>query len=80
MSVFHGNKHDEDPEEFLTWFLQCTRTGDDAFKTQSFVNYLQVYSNANEWFEELPEEEKKSWSSIEALFRKKWVKTGNSKT
>ena len=68
MSVFHGNKHNEDSEEFLSWYLQCMRTGDDASKAWSFVNYLQVYSDTNKWFEELPEEEKRSWSSIEALF------------
>ena len=74
MSVFHGNKHDEDPEEFLRWFLQRTRTGDDAFKARIFVNYLQAYSDADEWFEELPEEDKGSWTSIEVLFRKEWLK------
>jgi hypothetical protein len=76
MPVFHGDKHDEDPEEFLSWFHQCTKTGDDpdAFKARMFVNYLQVYSEADEWFEDLPEEEKKSWSNIERLFRRKWLK------
>jgi hypothetical protein len=74
MSVFHGDKHDEDPEEFLKWFLQCTKNGDDFFRARNFVNYLQVYSMADEWFEELPEDEKRSWASIEVLFRKEWLK------
>ena len=39
-----------------------------------FVNYLQAQSEADEWFEELPEEEKSSWVSIEVQFRRKWLK------
>ena len=39
-----------------------------------FVNYLQAQSEADEWFEELPEEEKESWVSIEVQFRRKWLK------
>jgi hypothetical protein len=74
MSVFHGDKHDEDPEEFLKQFLQCTKNGDDFFRARNFVNYLQAYSMADEWFEELPEDEKRSWASIEVSFRREWLK------
>src|ERR1700728_1221454 len=74
MSVFHGDKYSEDPQEFLDWFLQCTKNGDDSFKARNFVNYLQADSDVDEWFEELPKEEKRSWASIEVLFRGKWLK------
>jgi hypothetical protein len=73
MPVFHGDKYDEDPEEFLIWFHECTRSGDDAFKARNFVNYLQADSIADEWFEELSDEEKRSWATIEVLFRKEWL-------
>jgi hypothetical protein len=43
-------------------------TASDDSKARSFINYLQAYSVADEWFEELPEEDKKSWASIEVLF------------
>ena len=65
---------DEDPEIFLSWFLQCMGTVDDKTKARQFVYYLQADSDADEWFEELPGEEKKNWVTIEVLFRKRWLK------
>jgi hypothetical protein len=35
--------------------------------------YLQADSNADEWFEDLPEEEKQSWVIIERIFRRRWL-------
>ena len=58
----------EDPELFLGWFLECTAAADDKTKARQFIYYLQADSEANEWFEELPEKEKRSWASIELLF------------
>ena len=65
---------DEDPKKFLGWFLQCTAAADDVKKAHDFVYYLQAGSNANEWFEDLPEEEKRSWVRIESLFYREWLK------
>jgi hypothetical protein len=65
---------DEDPKKFLGWFLQCTAAADDARKAHDFIYYLRAGSNADEWFEDLPEEEKRSWVRIERLFRRKWLK------
>jgi hypothetical protein len=70
---FNG-KWNEDPENFLGWFLQCMGTADDNTKASQFVYYLQASSDADEWFEDLPEEEKSSWVIIEMLFRRKWLK------
>ena len=65
---------DEDPEIFLGWFLQCMGTADDKTKAHKFIYYLQANSDADEWFEDLPEEEKGSWVRIERLFRREWLK------
>ena len=72
MSVFHGNGN-EDAEAFLKSYRQCRGSEDDKQLAKSFVYYLGVYSDADEWFEELPEELKGSWTSIEVLFRRKWL-------
>ena len=69
-----GGEWDENPENLLGWFLQCMGTADDEKKACHFVYYLRAGSDADEWFEELPEEEKRSWASIEVLFRRKWLK------
>ena len=65
---------DEDPENFLGWFLQCMGTADDKTKAHKFIYYLQANSDADEWFEDLLEEEKGSWGKIERLFRQRWLK------
>jgi hypothetical protein len=64
----------EDPKFFLGWFLQCMGAADDNMKAHQFVYYLQAGSDADEWFEDLPEDERRSWVIIEKLFRRKWLK------
>src|SRR5271168_2677771 len=73
MLPFSGN-WDEDPREFLNWFFQCMGTTSDNNKARSFRYYLQADSDADEWYEELPQQEKLDWALVEALFRKKWIK------
>src|SRR5271168_4034141 len=73
MLPFGGN-WDEDPREFLNWFFQCMGTTSDNNKVRSFRYYIQADSDADEWFEELPQQEKLDWALVEALFRKKWLK------
>ena len=73
MSVFHGN-WDKDPKEFLDSYIQCTAMQSDNFKARQFINYLGVYSDADEWFDELPQADKKDWTAIELAFRKRWLK------
>ena len=73
MSVFHGNWN-EDAEAFLNSYLECMGSAGDEKLARDFVYYLEADSDADEWFEELQEDEKKSWASIEVLFQKKWFK------
>lgn len=73
MSVFHGDWN-ENPKEFLDLYLQCTAAGGDNFRARQFINYLGVYSDAEDWFDELPQEEKRDWVAIEVSFRKRWLK------
>jgi hypothetical protein len=73
MSVFHGDWN-EDPKEFLSIYLQSTAAGNDNFKARHFINYLGADSDAEDWFDELPEEEKKDWEAIELAFRRRWLK------
>ena len=68
--VFHGNKKDESPEDFLRSFYRRMGTANDETKKQQFPNYLKTYSVADEWFEELPHADKKDWSGIVAAFHK----------
>ena len=69
-----GGEWNEDPNIFLSWFLECMGVADDKMKARQFVYYLQADSDADEWFEDLLEEEKSSWVIIERLFRKRWLK------
>ena len=64
---------DEDPKNFLGWFLQCMGAADDVRKAHDFVYYLQAGSDADEWFDNLLDEEKRSWVTIEVLFRRRWL-------
>jgi hypothetical protein len=73
MSVFHGNWN-EDPKEFLDSYIQCTATGSDDFKRRQFINYLGAGSDADDWFDELSQEEKMDWVAIKHSFCKRWLK------
>ena len=53
-----GGEWNEDPNIFLSWFLECMGVADDKTKARQFVYYLQADSDADEWFEDLLEEEK----------------------
>ena len=73
MSVFHGNWN-EDLKDFLNSYLQDTANTDSNFKAWHFINYLGANSDADEWFDKLPKEEKKDWAAIELSFHKRWLK------
>ena len=75
-----GKEWNEDPNIFLSWFLECMGVADDKTKARQFVYYLQADSDADEWFEDLLEEEKSSWVIIERLFRKRWLKEEEIRT
>ena len=70
----------EDPVAFLGWFRQCTGSADDKTRAKHFVYYLQAGSDADECFEDLPDEEEGSWVIVERLFRKRWLNEEESST
>ena len=72
VSPFHGDKDDENPEDFLRSFFRRMGTiSRDRWKDQ-FRNFVQADSVADKWFDELPDADKKDWDAIEAAFRKCW--------
>jgi hypothetical protein len=71
---FHGDKKDENPAGFLRSFYRRIGTTSDDVKKQMFLNFLEPDSVADEWYDELDEDDKKDWKSIEAAFLKRWPK------
>ena len=69
---FHGDKEDENPEDFLRSFFRRMGTATDDVRKQQFRYFLQVDSVADEWFDDLQPGEKKSWEDIENAFNKCW--------
>lgn len=74
VTPFHGDKEDESPEGFLRAFFRRMGDKSDEIKKAQFPYYLQPYSIADDWFSDLTEDEKKSWTSIDAAFHKRWPK------
>lgn len=72
VTPFHGDKDDENPEDFLRSFFRRMGTSDDDTRKQQFPNFLQADSVADEWYEELKEKDKAKWSAIEEAFRTRW--------
>ena len=69
---FHGDKEDENPEDFLRSFFRRMGTATDDVKKRQFRYFLQADSAADEWFDELPQEDKKDWDALEDAFNKRW--------
>ena len=69
---FHGDKEDENPEDFLRSFFRRMGTATDDVKKRQFRYFLQADSAADEWFDELPQEDKKDWDALEDAFNKCW--------
>ena len=69
---FHGDKEDENPEDFLRSFFRCMGMATDDVRKQQFQYFLQADSIADEWFDDLQPGEKKCWEDIENAFNKHW--------
>ena len=69
---FHGDKDDENPEDFLCSFFRRMGTANSDTKKQQFKYFLQADSAADEWFDELQQNEKKDWDAIETAFNNHW--------
>ena len=72
VNPFHGDKEDENPEDFLRSFFRRMGSSDKAARKDQFRNFLQADSAADEWYEELADAERKDWDTIETAFRKRW--------
>ena len=53
VALFHGDKEDENPENFLRLFFQRMGTTSNNTKKQQFQYFLQADSVADEWFDDL---------------------------
>jgi hypothetical protein len=74
VTPFQGDKEGESPEDFLRAFYRRMSDKPDDTKKAQFPYYLQAYSVADEWYSDLTDDDKKSWTNIEAAFRKRWPK------
>jgi hypothetical protein len=72
VAPFHGDRESENPEDFLRSFFRRMGSASDDTKKQQFPNFLQADSVADDWFEELTQDNKKDWNSIVTEFRKRW--------
>jgi hypothetical protein len=79
VTPFHGDKEDENPEDFLRAFFR--RMGDKSGDTRraQFKYYLQADSAADEWYADLDDDEKDTWEKIEVAFEKRWPREKQSK-
>ena len=71
VELFHGDKEDENPEDFFRAF-RCMGTNADDVKKQQFKYFLQADSAADEWFDDLQLADKKDWNAIESAFNQRW--------
>src|SRR5277367_1565857 len=72
VTPFHGDRDDENSEDFIRAFFRRMGNSSDDVKKAQFPNYLQADSTADDWFAELTPAEKKTWSDIETAFRTRW--------
>ena len=74
VKIFHRDKKDENPDDFLQSFFRRMGSATDDFKKKQFKYFLQADSVADKWFDKLQQDGKKDWDAIEAAFNKRWPK------
>ena len=79
VTPFHGDKEDESPEDFLRAYYRRMGDKSDEFKKAQFPYYLQADSVADEWFADLIDQDKRSWSDIEKAFMVRWPRKKQTK-
>ena len=79
VAPFHGDKDDENPEDFLRAFFRRMGNNSKDTKKAQFPNYLQADSVADDWFMDLTPAEKKTWNDIETAFRTQWPRKKQAK-
>ena len=74
---FYGNgRAGENPQDFIKRFesKDLKDTMSEERKVMAFSNRLKSGNTAEEWFDELDEEEKVSWAEVKRVFAKRWPK------
>ena len=74
VKIFHGDKKDENPDNFFWSFFRRMGSATDDFKKKQFKYFLQADSVADKLFDKLQQDDKKDWDAIEAAFNKCWPK------
>ena len=74
VKIFHRDKKDENPDDFLQSFYRQMGSATNNFKKKQFKYFLQADSIADEFFDDLQQDDKKDLDTIEATFNKRWLK------
>ena len=77
ITPFH--KDDKNPEDFMRAFYRRMGDKTDDSKKSQFPYYLQADSVADEWYADLVDDDKKTWTAIETAFRKRWPRKQQAK-
>ena len=72
VTAFRGDNEDENPEDFLRAFFRRMGNCSDETKKSQFPYYLQADSAADDWFADLQDDDKATWSDIVTAFQKRW--------
>jgi hypothetical protein len=79
VTPFQGDKEDENPEDFLRAFFRRMGTNTEKVKKAQFPYYLQADSVADDWYLDLQDDKKKTWTSIETAFKTRWLRKKQAK-
>jgi hypothetical protein len=79
VTAFQGDVDDENPEDFLRAFFRRMGNNSDETKLAQFPYYLQADGAADEWFDDLADEEKETWASLVTAFQKRWPRKTQAK-
>ena len=71
LTPFYSDKDNKNSENFLLLF--CMANADDHTKLRQFQNYLEADGPADKWYNNLSQDEKKAWVTVEATFQKCWA-------
>lgn len=73
VNLFHGDKEDKNPKDFLCSFFRHMGMSSNEVKKQQFKYFLQADSAADKWFDKLQQVDKKDWKAIEEAFNRHWL-------
>jgi hypothetical protein len=83
VDIFHGDgREGENPQNFLHAFhreMRSLTTTDNKEIARAFVDYLGASSQADLWFEDLPQATQQSWTLLEVAFIARWPRITQAK-